>query len=848
MTDGDGGYGFELRSLLELTPFIIAVDGELVVRWVSPLVEGKLDGATGRRLEALVEYPAPSGEISFGTLKERFGVRHELTLVGAETDYPLVGQWLETGERLVLLASPNVRSSDELVKFGFDDFAEGDCQVDLLTTRDELSASLAEATSAVESLKRKQREIENSRKRLELANTKLKNEVTARRRVEAALEKANLYQKLLDTAATAIFTVDENRLITGVNREFTRITGFAEDDVIGQSCSVLIQGHGPEDECPLHRRVVEGETIHLVECELYTKDGHPLAVLRNVCPLKDDEGTVLGHVESFVDVTELKEAREQAESANKAKSRFLATMSHEIRTPMNGIIGMTGLMLDTDLTDEQQEYAVTVQKCADSLLSLINDILDYSKIEVGKLELEEIDFEIVATVENILDTLAVRAEEKQIELISDIDPGVPLMLRGDPARLSQVLMNLVNNAIKFTSEGEVRLRITCDAPGDLCRVRFEVMDTGIGIPPDRLDRLFQSFSQVDVSHARKYGGSGLGLMISRQLVELMGGEMAVESTLGEGSSFRFSIPLRIGSEEAPDARHVPAELEGVRVLVVDDNPRVRDVICAQLRSWGFRCSAVAGGEEALSLLRSKKRDGVPFQLALIDSVMPSMNGEEMGKMVRSDPELGDTRLIILNSLGRISEFGRYRDVGFANYLTKPVKQSQLFNCILAVMCRQDSQSREYMHGAVSEHYRFHKPQRGLSILVVEDNLVNQKLAQRLLEKMGHTVMLAGNGVEALDTIEESAPDLVLMDCQMPEMDGFEATRKIREGEQGGRHLPIIAMTANAMLEDRERCERCGMDDYLSKPVRPRELAKAIERWSASPSVVEGRAAAQGGGE
>ena len=660
--------------------------------------------------------------------------------------------------------------------------------------------------------------------------TELQQEITVRKKTEAELEKRQKYlQTILFNSPSAIVTTDAHSRIIEWSHGAEGIFGWRRDEVLGKDVDdIVVPPEFMEEARKLSQITLEGMMVIPGEAVRRRKDGTLRHVLMASSPIYIGR-EITGGMAVYTDISGLKKAEKEAKEANRAKSEFLANMSHEIRTPMNGIFGMTELALETHLTKEQRDYLEAVKTSAESLMNIINDILDFSKIEAKKVDLETIPFNLRDTVHAIVSGLAIQAEKKSLELIYDIPADIPDQLMGDPGRLRQILTNMLSNAVKFTEKGEVVVSIGIEERfADRARLHFQVRDTGIGIPPEKVKMIFDPFTQADSSTTRVYGGTGLGLAISSQLVELMKGRIWAESKAGQGSTFHFTAMLGLQVKE--EERQVPVrfeELKDIEVLVVDDNATNRKILQEMLAHWGMKSTTAESARQALERLDQARREDRLFKLILIDANMPQMDGFELAEEINKNPEYGNILIMMLSSAGFRGDSTKCRQLGFSAYLTKPVKQSFLLDAIMLALGTPPEKRGE---APLITRHSLIQPRTRFTILLAEDNPINQKLAIRILENRGHKVTVVDNGRKALAALDGNVYDLVLMDVQMPEMDGYQATAEIRFRErESGNHMPIIAMTAHAMKGDREKCLESGMDEYVSKPLKPYDLQNTIEQ-------------------
>ncbi|MCP4139963.1 MAG: response regulator [Chloroflexi bacterium] len=657
----------------------------------------------------------------------------------------------------------------------------------------------------------------------------VENEERKHAEKETARQK-NYFEALIENSPTAVVLIDTEQKIVHCNPAFENLYGHNSTAVTGENIDELIAPKEYQEEASDLSNKVLTDRVHMIS-KRKKKDGTLIDVeIFGVPIFMEDEW--VGSLALYHDISVLVAARQAADEANRSKSEFLANMSHEIRTPMNGVIGMLDIALDTELSGEQKEYLSIAQQSAEALLTLLNDILDYSKIEAKKLDLEIIEFDLRSTVEGVAYTIASRAEEKGLELAALVPPDMSTDLLGDPGRLRQVLINLLGNAIKFTEKGEVVVRTEkIEESEEHIKIRFSVEDTGIGIKADRLDAIFQRFTQADGSTTRKFGGTGLGLAISQHLVEAMGGELTVESEYEKGSIFGFTIELGKQAKKEGEANIKVTDLQGLKILIIDDNDTNRIILQKMVESFGATSYSVSRGQEGLdALLVVRHTNEAPYDMVLLDMQMPEMDGEQVARAIFSDPRNKALSVVILTSMGKRGDAKRLENLGCAGYLLKPIKQQLLFDALVKIMNEKETK----LPGTgrlVTRHLVKEKKRKAETILLVEDNPVNQKVVLALLQKAGHSVDTANNGKEALEMLENKKYGLILMDIQMPVMGGFEAMHQIRAKEAGKSHIPIIALTAHAMKSDRERCIKEGMDDYISKPIDKRSLFTTVNRWS-----------------
>ena len=729
-----------------------------------------------------------------------------------------------------------------------------------ITARKQAEVALQQAKEDLE------RRVENRTAELQATNAQLQQEIADRKQAEAALRATEIkYRTMLERINDGILVVQDGKTVYA-NPGLAGMLGHTPEDTREAFRRSFLDFVAPEDHARVWeytQRRLRGEAVPdqyeltmvsirgnqvIVEIRpsMIEYEGRPasLAVLRDISARKQDEAR-LAQINDELQreigerrrtEIELRQAKEAAEAANRAKSEFVANMSHEIRTPMSGVLGMTDLLLGTELDAEQREYAGMVKTSAESLLTIINDILSFSKIEAGKFELETIDFKLRGSIEPTLKTLALRAHQKGLELNCSIEADVPDALLGDPSRLRQILINLLGNSLKFTAKGEINLTVRRESADEaVTSLHFSVQDTGIGISAEKQDRIFDAFTQADGSTTRRFGGTGLGLTISRKLVQMTGGRMWVESALGQGSTFHFTVSFGISRDVGSPMFPEKTQLKGMRVLVVDDNMTNRRILKGLLADWGMKPTLAEDGSGALRALAQAREANEPFTLVLTDATMPEMDGFQLAGEIRKNPQLSGTTILMLTSAGQRGDAARCRALGLEGYLPKPVSQAELLDAVLRVA----GSKRPIAKPTLVTRHSLREERRSLRILLAEDNAVNQLLALRVLEKHGHRVVTASTGRAVLERLEKETFDLILMDIQMPEMDGFEATAAIRKEEEStGRRLPIIAMTAHAMEGDRARCLAAGMDGYIAKPIQVEDLIDAIEKLGRYRAVAE----------
>jgi signal transduction histidine kinase/DNA-binding response OmpR family regulator len=788
-------YEINLNQLSRLAPFILAVDEGLVVTWASKSIVSKVAGAIGTVISEFVEMKGIEEKLSLSLIESNVEKDLKVILKSGNDRYSLFGYLINITGGFLLLASPDVKTAQDLEKFSIEDFSENNLTMDLLVAQDEFRSSFNDAKLAMEKLREINLVMGTSKQELE-------EEIRLRKLAE---------EKQIETARGLFWRSEE---LKASNEEF-------------RAHADLLMKRKKELERVTNEALAANEEL---QREIVNRR------IAEESALKAKEQVEEANRQITIAVTRANELAITAEQANKAKSDFLACMSHEIRTPLNGVIGMTSLLLDTELSTEQREFVDMIRLSGDALLSVISDILDFSKIEAGKIDFENIYFELQTTVQEASSILVQKITDKKIELISFIDQNIPLVLRGDPSRLRQILLNLMNNSVKFTDHGEIVVKAMLDSETDKnATIRFSVSDTGIGIPKDRIGLLFEAFTQVDASTTRKYGGTGLGLTIAKQLCEMMGGKISVESEVGKGSTFTFTVVLEKESEIKQRVRVIPASIQNKHVLVVDDNDTNCAILTAYLDQWGCRNLAVSSAEDGLSQMRRAVDKNDPFDLALVDMMMPDFNGADFGVAVKADDKISATHLIMLTSTAQRGDVKTLTSIGFAGYLTKPLNPSVLFDS-MATILGEPVADFKIEEGLVTrftlaeDTFRAKKTHGNVRILLAEDNLVNQKVATKILEKLGYQVDAVNNGKESVDALRINNYDIVLMDCEMPVMDGFQATIAIREMEGVNKHTTVVALTAHAMSNARELCINAGMDDFITKPLDPKALVELLDKW------------------
>lgn len=689
-----------------------------------------------------------------------------------------------------------------------------------------LEQQLQEQTTALQESEEKYLSIQNH----------IQHDSMDRRQAEQRLQT---FSQAVEQSPASIVITDPKGRIEYVNRKFEAVSGYTQAEALGENPRVLKSGHQPPELYEeLWKTIAAGHEWHGELCN-QRKNGEVYWESASISPIRDEQGQTIHYLAIKEDITgrklmeeELQRRTEEAQAANLAKSQFLANINHEVRTPLNGVIGMIGLLLDTGLSATQRRYAEVARASGEILLSLLNNILDFSRIEADQLELATLDFDLRVTLEDIAEALAPRAHEKGLKFTCQTAPNIHLFLQGDPGRLRQILVALGGNAIKFTEQGEVLIAVSRVSETDRqIKLRFEVRDTGVGIARDKLNLLFNLFQQVDGASTRRFGGVGLGLALTKRLVEKMGGEISVASVEGQGSLYWFTTVFNKQFRQVDHEEPSVIDLRGVRTLIVDDKTSNRLILTEQMALWNLRYEETGSAQQALTRLREAHAAGDPFRLLITDMQMPDMDGAVLGATIKTDPDLYDTILVMLTSIGQRGDARKFQDAGFAAYLTKPVRPDQLYACLKKVLDYANAEGQAQAP-LVTRHTLREALYPPTCVLVVEDNSINQLVVLKMLKKLGYLANVVASGREALDALKTTHYDLVLMDVEMPDMDGMETTRRIRSGQAGVADpwIPIIAMTAHTACEDQERCLNVGMNDHVSKPVNLKTLSHTLSRW------------------